>query len=104
MPRICAYTFGQCCHRTFLEYACFIMPHSQSNRVVLVRSNHESTPLFFTPKRPDKSSSARSTTLPRPKSLLLSVKYRHRPPYPQEVFALLASLVLDEPRAVLDVG
>ncbi len=30
--------------------------------------------------------------------------YRHRPPYPQEVFALLASLVLDEPRAVLDVG
>lgn len=30
--------------------------------------------------------------------------YQHRPPYPQEVFALLASLVLDEPRAVLDVG
>ena len=30
--------------------------------------------------------------------------YRHRPPYPQEVFILLASLVLDEPRAVLDVG
>src|ERR1700726_823812 len=30
--------------------------------------------------------------------------YRHRPPYPQEVFTLLASLVLDEPRAVLDVG
>lgn len=30
--------------------------------------------------------------------------YQHRPPYPQEVFALLASLVLDEPRTVLDVG
>jgi SAM-dependent methyltransferase len=30
--------------------------------------------------------------------------YQHRPPYPQEVFALLAALVLDEPRAVLDVG
>ena len=30
--------------------------------------------------------------------------YQHRPPYTQEVFALLAALVLDEPRAVLDVG
>jgi len=30
--------------------------------------------------------------------------YRHRLPYPEEVFALLTSLVLDEPRAVLDVG
>ena len=30
--------------------------------------------------------------------------YRYRPPYPQEVFALLASLVIDEPGAVLDVG
>lgn len=30
--------------------------------------------------------------------------YRYRPPYPQEVFAILASLVIDEPRAVLDVG
>jgi len=30
--------------------------------------------------------------------------YRHRPPYPDEVFAILASLLTDEPRAVLDVG
>ncbi len=30
--------------------------------------------------------------------------YRFRPPYPQEVFAMLASLIVDEPRAVLDVG
>jgi ubiquinone/menaquinone biosynthesis C-methylase UbiE len=30
--------------------------------------------------------------------------YSYRPPYPQEVFALLASLVSDEPKAVLDVG
>ena len=30
--------------------------------------------------------------------------YRHRLPYPEEVFTLLTSLVLDEPRAVLDVG
>ncbi len=30
--------------------------------------------------------------------------YRYRPPYPQEVFTLLASLVLDEPKVVLDVG
>ena len=30
--------------------------------------------------------------------------YRHRPPYPDEVFAILASLLTDEPRVVLDVG
>ena len=30
--------------------------------------------------------------------------YRHRPPYPQEVFTILAALVLGEPRPVLDVG
>jgi len=30
--------------------------------------------------------------------------YRYRPPYPQEVFTILASLVIDEPKAVLDVG
>ena len=30
--------------------------------------------------------------------------YRHRPPYPDEVFAILAGLLTDEPRAVLDVG
>ncbi len=30
--------------------------------------------------------------------------YRYRPPYPQEVFAILAHLITDEPRAVLDVG
>ncbi len=30
--------------------------------------------------------------------------YRHRPPYPDEVFAILASLLVDKPRSVLDVG
>lgn len=30
--------------------------------------------------------------------------YSYRPPYPQETFAILASLVVDEPRDVLDVG
>lgn len=30
--------------------------------------------------------------------------YRYRPPYPQQVFAILAALVVDEPRTVLDVG
>lgn len=30
--------------------------------------------------------------------------YRHRPPYPDEVFAILAGLLIDEPRTVLDVG
>lgn len=30
--------------------------------------------------------------------------YRYRPPYPAEVFAILASLISDEPHAVLDAG
>lgn len=30
--------------------------------------------------------------------------YRHRPPYPDEVFDILANLITDEPRAVLDIG
>ena len=30
--------------------------------------------------------------------------YQHRPPYPNEVFDILASLITDEPRVVLDVG
>ena len=30
--------------------------------------------------------------------------YRYRPPYPQEVFSILASHIVDEPRTVLDVG
>lgn len=30
--------------------------------------------------------------------------YRHRPPYPDGVFAILTSLIVDEPRAVLDAG
>ena len=30
--------------------------------------------------------------------------YRYRPPYPAEVFDILAALVVDEPRHVLDVG
>ena len=30
--------------------------------------------------------------------------YRYRPSYPEEVFAILADLVTDEPRTVLDVG
>jgi hypothetical protein len=30
--------------------------------------------------------------------------YRHRPPYPDEVFDILASLVTDEPRTVLDIA
>lgn len=30
--------------------------------------------------------------------------YRFREPYPDEVFDILASLIVDEPRAVLDVG
>ncbi len=30
--------------------------------------------------------------------------YRYRPPYPQEVFSILTSLIVDEPRTVLDVG
>lgn len=30
--------------------------------------------------------------------------YRYRPPYPDEVFDILANLIIDEPRTVLDVG
>src|SRR6266700_2765898 len=30
--------------------------------------------------------------------------YRYRPPYPAEVFDILAALIVDEPRSVLDVG
>lgn len=30
--------------------------------------------------------------------------YRYRPPYPDEVFTILAGLITDEPRTVLDVG
>ncbi|HVU70051.1 MAG TPA: class I SAM-dependent methyltransferase [Ktedonobacteraceae bacterium] len=30
--------------------------------------------------------------------------YRHRPPYPAEVFTILDELITEEPRAVLDVG
>ena len=30
--------------------------------------------------------------------------YRYRPPYPEETFAILADLILDEPRIVLDAG
>lgn len=30
--------------------------------------------------------------------------YRHRPPYPDEVFTILASLLTDEPRTILDIG
>src|SRR5260370_2175175 len=30
--------------------------------------------------------------------------YRSRPPYPAEVFDILAALIADEPRSVLDVG
>jgi hypothetical protein len=30
--------------------------------------------------------------------------YQHRPPYPAQVFNLLAELIADEPRHVLDLG
>jgi SAM-dependent methyltransferase len=30
--------------------------------------------------------------------------YAHRPPYPAELFAILAELAIDSPRAVLDIG
>src|SRR5216683_5484384 len=30
--------------------------------------------------------------------------YRFRPPYPEEVFAILLTLLNDEPRPILDVG
>jgi SAM-dependent methyltransferase len=34
----------------------------------------------------------------------IAAAYPHRPPYPDEVFAILAGLIADEPRAVLDIG
>lgn len=34
----------------------------------------------------------------------VALAYRHRPPYPAEVFDLLESLVTDRPRRVLDLG
>ena len=30
--------------------------------------------------------------------------YRHRPPYPDEVFGILDGLISDRPRTVLDLG
>jgi hypothetical protein len=30
--------------------------------------------------------------------------YRHRPPYPDEVFGILDGLITDRPRTVLDLG
>jgi hypothetical protein len=30
--------------------------------------------------------------------------YRHRPPYPEEVFTILEGLIADRPRGVLDLG
>ena len=38
------------------------------------------------------------------KNQLVVDAYRYRPPYSDETFAILASLITDEPRAVLDVG
>ena len=34
----------------------------------------------------------------------VAVAYRHRPPYPDEVFAVLERLIEDRPRVVLDIG
>lgn len=34
----------------------------------------------------------------------VAAAYRHRPPYPDEVFDVLDRLVVDEPRRVLDIG
>lgn len=34
----------------------------------------------------------------------VAAAYRHRPPYPDEVFDVLEQLVVDEPRRVLDIG
>src|SRR5690348_1663385 len=34
----------------------------------------------------------------------VAAMYHLRPPYPDEVFDVLAGLIVDEPRAVLDVG
>ena len=38
------------------------------------------------------------------KDLSMVEAYRHRPPYPVEVFDILADLVQGEPQKVLDVG
>jgi ubiquinone/menaquinone biosynthesis C-methylase UbiE len=34
----------------------------------------------------------------------VAAAYRHRPPYPAEVFDVLESLIVDQPRTVLDLG
>lgn len=34
----------------------------------------------------------------------VAAAYRHRPPYPDEVFTILTGLIADRPRAVLDLG
>ena len=34
----------------------------------------------------------------------VAAAYQHRPPYPPAVFDILATLVVDQPRHVLDVG
>ncbi|ADD40019.1 Methyltransferase type 12 [Stackebrandtia nassauensis DSM 44728] len=34
----------------------------------------------------------------------MAAAYKHRPPYPTEVFDTLQELIVDEPRAVLDIG
>ena len=34
----------------------------------------------------------------------VAAAYEHRPPYPDDVFDILDSLIIDEPRAVLDIG
>lgn len=34
----------------------------------------------------------------------VAASYRHRPPYPPQAFDILAELITDEPRAVLDLG
>ncbi|MGH3741157.1 MAG: class I SAM-dependent methyltransferase [Micromonosporaceae bacterium] len=34
----------------------------------------------------------------------VAAAYRHRPPYPDDVLDLLAQLIADEPKAVLDIG
>jgi trans-aconitate methyltransferase len=34
----------------------------------------------------------------------VAAAYKHRPPYPDEVFAILTGLIADQPRTVLDLG
>ncbi len=38
------------------------------------------------------------------KQAQVATSYRSRPPYPEEVFTLLAEFLVDEPRTILDVG